>query len=357
MVQALKAGWNIMEDIYERYNGISDASKIDPSKLIQFANTHGFSIFGDQQADNNYLVEGNNIFYQKSDGSIYEFNDQNGTNIQVNANSLSPDNALINSLGFGDNSLNINTLDFNGTSGSTNFKTNDGGTINETTTAESFNQDTYDCHGNDAGGSVLNDITSAINTYGKYNGNPSSLSNVFTSNDPNVIFSNQGQNESMAVVQNGNAYITKYDTSTGNVSIEQLTAANLGLPKGSTVKYSIVGGQLQYTYTLPNGSTSSGSSSSWGDPHFQYDGQTAFDFQGVDANNYKMLDNSDINMTAQFSTVNGQTSRVMTGETIDLKNAGLKIQANNDGTFEIDDENGNAIGDQTNYLLHQYSNC
>jgi len=85
----------------------------------------------------------------------------------------------------------------------------------------------------------------------------------------------------------------------------------------------------------------------WGDPHFTIEGQQAFDFQGNADEKYKMIDNSDINLTAKFGAY-GNGATVVKEQDLKFKDEGIDLISHADGSFEIL-QNGKEIADETSY--------
>ncbi len=221
------------------------------------------------------------------------------------------------------------------------------------------------------------DVKTAISSYANNNGtnNPIDLRNIFGQGDGQHLYTSNGNQ--MIYIQGGNAYVTTYTPSSssskaGTTSIVQITAANAAqygvtLPAQATasgytttLNFAISNGQLQDSYTIkgPNGTTTnSGSSSSWGDPHFTLNGQYAFDFQGVNAqetsgtssSQFTMLNGSDVNITGTFTEAYGsngsdaQGSTIMTQESIKDKATGITVTGNNNGTYTITDSSGKTL--------------
>ncbi len=86
----------------------------------------------------------------------------------------------------------------------------------------------------------------------------------------------------------------------------------------------------------------------WGDPHFAIGGQQAFDFQGKDGGLYNLLENTDMKMTAKFSTTGDGNSKWITDQELTFKDSDISIVSHADKTFEVM-KDGKKIADQTNY--------
>jgi len=89
-------------------------------------------------------------------------------------------------------------------------------------------------------------------------------------------------------------------------------------------------------------------SSATGDPHFGINGQQSFDFQGKNNGLYKMLNNSDIALSAKFNGGGEGAATIINSQNLEFKDSNINLVTHADGKFEIL-QNGEKVGDQTNY--------
>ena len=93
--------------------------------------------------------------------------------------------------------------------------------------------------------------------------------------------------------------------------------------------------------TAANGSVS-------GDPHYFVNGHYSYDFQGEENGVFTQLNNYDIELTAQFVDCYGgeDGSRMINGQTLKLKGAGITINGDVSGKFTVTDADGKVIASQ-----------